>query len=118
MSNSGNVSRRSLRSDRNGWRLQMTSAKTSALPSQQERLQWHMPISPVDYPDRDPVLSEEERKGIEHLLSLSSWRSEEHTSELQSHLNLVCRLLLEKKKALPLHSQVLPDLRSSTRSTT
>src|SRR5260370_29780497 len=25
-------------------------------------------------------------------------RSEEHTSEFQSHLNLVCRLLLEKKK--------------------
>src|SRR5260370_22435625 len=36
--------------------------------------------------------------------SRTSWsrrevlRSEEHTSELQSHLNLVCRLLLEKKK--------------------
>src|SRR5260370_2306070 len=30
---------------------------------------------------------------------LLDWgRSEEHTSELQSHLNLVCRLLLEKKK--------------------
>src|SRR5260370_23660677 len=28
----------------------------------------------------------------------SGQRSEEHTSELQSHLNLVCRLLLEKKK--------------------
>src|SRR5260370_30411832 len=28
----------------------------------------------------------------------SGSRSEEHTSELQSHLNLVCRLLLEKKK--------------------
>src|SRR5260370_29545461 len=28
-------------------------------------------------------------------------RSEEHTSELQSHLNLVCRLLLEKKKRRP-----------------
>src|SRR5205085_7480165 len=27
-----------------------------------------------------------------------SWRSEEHTSELQSQSNLVCRLLLEKKK--------------------
>src|SRR5690606_41326538 len=26
------------------------------------------------------------------------WRSEEHTSELQSRENLVCRLLLEKKK--------------------
>src|SRR5260370_25066859 len=29
-----------------------------------------------------------------------SSRSEEHTSELQSHLNLVCRLLLEKKKTI------------------
>src|SRR4051812_49652014 len=32
--------------------------------------------------------------GGEHELA----RSEEHTSELQSHVNLVCRLLLEKKK--------------------
>src|SRR5690242_20953909 len=37
------------------------------------------------------------------LLRRSNWhksaqRSEEHTSELQSHVNLVCRLLLEKKK--------------------
>src|SRR5260370_27331062 len=31
-------------------------------------------------------------------------RSEEHTSELQSHLNLVCRLLLEKKKIFRLAS--------------
>src|SRR5260370_32396268 len=30
-------------------------------------------------------------------------RSEEHTSELQSHLNLVCRLLLEKKKKYKTH---------------
>src|SRR5690242_21049426 len=30
--------------------------------------------------------------------SRCSVRSEEHTSELQSHVNLVCRLLLEKKK--------------------
>src|SRR5438477_6023400 len=30
----------------------------------------------------------------------SETRSEEHTSELQSHVNLVCRLLLEKKKRL------------------
>src|SRR5260370_11921901 len=32
-------------------------------------------------------------------------RSEEHTSELQSHLNLVCRLLLEKKNKQ--HNQVI-----------
>src|SRR2546430_7456057 len=30
--------------------------------------------------------------------TLAAWRSEEHTSELQSQSNLVCRLLLEKKK--------------------
>src|SRR6476661_9495341 len=36
---------------------------------------------------------ENERDPAEHAA-----RSEEHTSELQSHLNLVCRLLLEKKK--------------------
>src|SRR5690242_17459796 len=33
-------------------------------------------------------------------LPLRLGRSEEHTSELQSHVNLVCRLLLEKKKSL------------------
>src|SRR5260370_19834145 len=33
-----------------------------------------------------------------HLEQPLVLRSEEHTSELQSHLNLVCRLLLEKKK--------------------
>src|SRR5260370_24306192 len=32
-------------------------------------------------------------------------RSEEHTSELQSHLNLVCRLLLEKKKEVSSYSR-------------
>src|SRR5256886_12480534 len=37
--------------------------------------------------------------GVTELETLKSWtRSEEHTSELQSQSNLVCRLLLEKKK--------------------
>src|SRR2546430_8294173 len=36
------------------------------------------------------------------------WRSEEHTSELQSQSNLVCRLLLEKKK----HTTTLSSHRS------
>src|SRR3989344_8871014 len=38
---------------------------------------------------------------ISSQTSADAWRedrSEEHTSELQSHVNLVCRLLLEKKK--------------------
>src|SRR5438477_6131311 len=40
-------------------------------------------------------------------------RSEEHTSELQSHVNLVCRLLLEKKKPcliLPINTEIDFDL--------
>src|SRR5438477_2956570 len=41
-------------------------------------------FDPVEPADRDPA-------GV-------GVRSEEHTSELQSHVNLVCRLLLEKKK--------------------
>src|SRR5438477_7187801 len=37
-------------------------------------------------------------------------RSEEHTSELQSHVNLVCRLLLEKKKIYTIHMKSTTDL--------
>src|SRR2546430_6791167 len=36
--------------------------------------------------------------GVRRCISSSQKRSEEHTSELQSQSNLVCRLLLEKKK--------------------
>src|SRR2546422_4867555 len=58
---------------------------------------------------RDSITStgEEQRAALESLvhsafedtnLGLGKVRSEEHTSELQSRLHLVCRLLLEKKK--------------------
>src|SRR5690242_21608451 len=40
------------------------------------------------------------------LFAIQHRRSEEHTSELQSHVKLVCRLLLEKKKPLTFLSQV------------
>src|SRR3954464_14186113 len=48
-------------------------------------------------------------------------RSEEHTSELQSHDNLVCRLLLEKKnestdRRLPLRHDVLRRVDASVRA--
>src|SRR5260370_26316751 len=47
-------------------------------------------------PPKDPDAPEKAKKEKDP----DPWvgRSEEHTSELQSHLNLVCRLLLEKKK--------------------
>src|SRR5690349_23209597 len=41
------------------------------------------------------------RAGIDLTRAVSAARSEEHTSELQSRRDLVCRLLLEKKNASP-----------------
>src|SRR5260370_16212461 len=56
------------------------------------------PHSLHDFPARDLdsilVVSDEQ---VRNMIG-NFRRSEEHTSELQSHLNLVCRLLLEKKK--------------------
>src|SRR2546422_1624617 len=44
--------------------------------------------------------------------ALGLTRSEEHTSELQSRLHLVCRLLLEKKKQItkPVHAQLSTNI--------
>src|SRR5687768_18299916 len=47
------------------------------------------------------MTNEDDKKRIDKIMDYDcSWalRSEEHTSELQSRLHLVCRLLLEKKK--------------------
>src|SRR2546429_5994550 len=46
--------------------------------------------------------------------STTTWlRSEEHTSELQSRLHLVCRLLLEKKKYITCYQIVVTHLDST-----
>src|SRR5215467_14410433 len=45
-----------------------------------------------------PFIRDELRYVVRHDLMQNTARSEEHTSELQSPCNLVCRLLLEKKK--------------------
>src|SRR2546422_6866287 len=47
-----------------------------------------------EWPEATPV------SGIEAVGTVACDRSEEHTSELQSRLHLVCRLLLEKKKKI------------------
>src|SRR5260370_4256426 len=53
-----------------------------------------VPSSSATNKGREPL----PRFGLCRSRLVNPWRSEEHTSELQSHLNLVCRLLLEKKK--------------------
>src|SRR5436190_9955151 len=58
-------------------------------------------------PLKDRSHSSGERKDDEHVGQLTALivgrRSEEHMSELQSHSDLVCRLLLENKKNAPDH---------------
>src|SRR2546430_12811249 len=56
---------------------------------------------------RDAGLRAEERRGVEAVREAKAQRSEEHTSELQSQSNLVCRLLLEKKKGVEARSTTL-----------
>src|SRR5690242_21511627 len=65
----------------------------------------------VDREARRPgVAVDRDRRGVDGAaearrvkLQRVDLRSEEHTSELQSHVNLVCRLLLEKKNKLHKH---------------
>src|SRR5690606_26077078 len=75
-----------------------------------EDLIWQDPVPSVDYTLSDKEIAELKKTLLDSGLSVSelvatAWdsararRSEEHTSELQSRENLVCRLLLEKKKA-------------------
>src|SRR2546426_8516364 len=57
--------------------------------------------------DRDPAVRDRRQEACVRLQDVRSMhparRSEEHTSELQSPCNLVCRLLLEKKKKTKRH---------------
>src|SRR3712207_7384838 len=51
---------------------------------------------------------------LDTLIRVTGFRSEEHTSELQSRQYLVCRLLLEKKKNPRTHCVGLHQLQQST----
>src|SRR5690242_21588744 len=57
----------------------------------------HAHRMPARLPPRHRGAPHEPLDALRHG-GVRSSRSEEHTSELQSHVNLVCRLLLEKKK--------------------
>src|SRR5260370_24925378 len=74
---------------------------------------------------RAPGRREPSSAGSARLRECPVRRSEEHTSELQSHLNLVCRLLLEKKKKeknashdLPAHHHIRSRVNRADRAET
>src|SRR2546422_8250636 len=76
------------------------------------RSPWRRPIASLNYLLSSHVwrqdhngFSHQDPGFIDHVVS----RSEEHTSELQSRLHLVCRLLLEKKKHHRPHHRPLPN---------
>src|SRR5690349_23975114 len=54
--------------------------------------------SGFSHPRKDPVLLGRLTASARRAVTAAATRSEEHTSELQSRRDLVCRLLLEKKK--------------------
>src|SRR5690606_41905900 len=58
----------------------------------------HLPAAPEDRARSLACATAGHRRGRLPARTLGGHRSEEHTSELQSRENLVCRLLLEKKK--------------------
>src|SRR2546429_6789823 len=68
-----------------------TTLSRSSLPPPQSELLCQMPST---------ASSRAPSKGSPQRVTVSGQRSEEHTSELQSRLHLVCRLLLEKKKKI------------------
>src|SRR4051812_49646179 len=49
-------------------------------------------------PSHEAIPTGSASRAAQQAVEADGRRSEEHTSELQSHVNLVCRLLLEKKK--------------------
>src|SRR5260221_5578685 len=62
---------------------------------------WSMACAPASRSDRKSTRLNSSHTVISYAvfcLKKKERRSEEHTSELQSHSDLVCRLLLEKKK--------------------
>src|SRR2546421_6669707 len=99
----------SVRSPNIHWRLAVEDHVLASAPGSLKRLApvkycasefFTMPVITM----RSPVVGSTTFKRFALVSSMrSAVRSEEHTSELQSRSDLVCRLLLEKKKQTHLH---------------
>src|SRR5256885_6973815 len=88
----------------------VTGVQTCALPiyENSSALLGDHGVQAVAYMSRNRALTSTDRThnlGITSVWEIPLGRSEEHTSELQSPCNLVCRLLLEKKKNNPYNLQ-------------
>src|SRR2546429_5341209 len=74
--------------------------RLAAAAARLDHLVHHHRIEPGLHPEREPLHHREAVDAGHHVVDGLDDRSEEHTSELQSRLHLVCRLLLEKKNRI------------------
>src|SRR5699024_5598800 len=94
---------RQLREDLTGFEMVVTSANNAAVENVTSEIPARTAIAEEWWAEADyfadiaTAILRATAKGGES--SGSPWRSEEHTSELQSRFDLVCRLLLEKKNS-------------------
>src|SRR5256886_11324087 len=91
--------------------LTVTGVQTCALPISSTAVLEQAPVAPLPAPTSSAMvifenvtkIYEPDVVALRDITFGVDKRSEEHTSELQSQSNLVCRLLLEKKKTPPHH---------------
>src|SRR5260221_909993 len=88
-----------------------TLFRSERLGVEEVRVRVQSPHHPVDRFLDELVVGNRQRDGA----GIGPARSEEHTSELQSHSDLVCRLLLEKKNASTTTHSVAPCYRPLTK---
>src|SRR5471032_111066 len=100
----------------------ITPSVTVALTTSLVGVKFGTPLTPALQPVRSPPPSWAHSATAVLIESIAPWalailRSEEHTSELQSHHDLVCRLLLEKKKKKTKTTQTKKKKKKKTKTT-
>src|SRR2546421_247376 len=89
-------------------------AELAALDQAQAQQTRHVHAIALLKAREDELLAQAQGLAAARLHGPSTERSEEHTSELQSRSDLVCRLLLEKKKSNTKHRSTIPSKRKET----
>src|SRR5438874_6630910 len=98
------------RSSGRAWSLPPPPRRSPPTPAISAIARPSRPLPPPPFATSDPSTSSSTTPASRRV------RSEEHTSELQSRRDLVCRLLLEKKKYNDIESEA--NLKTNNRSTT
>src|SRR2546422_10508828 len=91
-------------------RTRVGQAEAQVEQAQANALKAHADLDRLRPLAEQDIVSKQQLDAAEAAARAADARSEEHTSELQSRLHLVCRLLLEKKKTTPARPQTTGPL--------